>query len=368
MTSRKTTITKRQIEKPGFRVPRSTAELAIKSLVKAEIIDRHFFVKTDGRTIVLPLVRVPTDVETDELRKIIPNLSFGTEDFEPRSRHPRTLEEALGDQMPSAQLSKLPRSFDVVGDIAILELDSELATFETAIAEAIMEVHPNVRAVFAKSGEVSGLERIRPLRYLAGENRTRTIHREHGCVFNVDLSKVFFSPRLSTEHQRVALLVDEGERVVDMFAGAGPFSILIAKRVGDVRVDAIDANPQAVELLRENTRANRVESKVYAHLGDARIIVRDEVRQTASRVIMNHPSASKDFIGDACDALRPSGGIIHYYAFVGEDWEEDSRREVESGVQASGYTLQQVLGIHRVREVAPMKWQVSVDLRVVPSQ
>lgn len=344
------------------------AELAIKSLVKAEIIDRHFSIKTDGRTIVLPLVRVPTEVETDELRKIVPNLSLGTEDFEPRTRHPRTLQEALGGHMRSDLLSKLPRSFDVVGDIAILELDSEFAAFETAVAEAIMEVHPNVRAVFAKRGEVSGPERVRPLRYIAGENRMRTIHREQGCVFNVDLSKAFFSTRLSTEHQRVALLVDKGERVVDMFAGVGPFSILIAKRVGNVRVDAIDANPQAVELLRENIRANKVDAKVNAHLGDAGYVVREELEQTASRVIMNHPSASKDFIGDACDALQPSGGIIHYYTFAGENWEEDSRSEIESGVKSSGYAVEQVLAIHRVREVAPMKWQVSVDLRVVPSQ
>src|SRR6266852_2812203 len=137
-----------------------------------------------------------------------------------------------------------------------------------------MEVHPNVRAVFAKSGEVSGAERIMPLRYIAGENRTYTVHREHGCSFKVDLSKVFFSPRLSAEHQRIAHLVDKGERVVDMFTGVGPFAILIAKRVGDVRVEAIDANPQAIELVRENLRLNKVESKVHAHLGDARNIVR----------------------------------------------------------------------------------------------
>jgi len=344
------------------------AELAIQSLVKAGIIDRHFFVKTDDQTIILPLVRNPTQLEIDQLRKIVPNLSSGTEDFEPRTRHPRTLEEALADRMPSDLLSKLPRSFDVVGDIAILELDSELVAFETGIAEAIMEVHPNVRAVFAKSGEVSGPERVRPLRYVAGENRTWTIHREQGCIFKVDLSRVFFSPRLSTEHQRVALLVNKGERVVDMFAGTGPFSILIAKRVGDVRVEAIDANPQAIELVRENARANKVESKIYAHLGDARNIVREQLAQTATRVIMNHPSASKDFVRDACDALQPSGGVIHYYTFAGENWEEDSRREVESGVEASGHAVERVLGIHRVREVAPMKWQVSVDLRVVPRQ
>src|SRR5207244_9249265 len=137
------------------------------------------------------------------------------------------------------------------------------------------------------------------------------------------------SPRLSTEHQRVVQMVEKGERVVDMFAGVGLFSILIAKKVVDVRVDAIDANPQAVELLQENVRANKVEAKVHAHLGDAREVIRKELFQSARRVIMNHPSASKDFVKEACAALQPSGGTIHYYTFAGEYWESDSHNDID---------------------------------------
>jgi tRNA (guanine37-N1)-methyltransferase len=338
-------------------------------LAKTGILDRHFSVKTDDQTIALPLTRDPTEVEIDELRKLVPSASLRIEDFEPRMRHPRTLEEALARRVSRDVLSRLPKSFDVVGDITILELDPELVPYETIVAEAIMEVNPNVRSVFANSGEVSGAERIRPLRYVAGENRTCTIHKEYGCLFKVDLSKVFFSPRLSTEHQRVAQMVDKGERVLDMFAGVGPFSILIAKRFGDVRVEAIDANPQAVELLRENVQANKVESKVHAHVGDAREVIRKELTQCASRVIMNHPSASKDFIRGACDALQPSGGVIHYYTFAGgENWAADSRHEIEHEIKASGYVVERILAIHRVREVAPMRWQVAVDLKVVQGQ
>jgi len=318
--------------------------------------------------ITLPLIRDPTEAEIDELQKLVPSASLGTEEFEPRNTNPRTLEEALATTVSADVLSRLPKSFDVVGDITILEPDPELTAYETIIAEAIMEVHPNVLSVFAKSGEVSGAGRIRPLRYIAGENRTHTIHKEYGCLFKVDLSKAFFSPRLSTEHQRVAQMVENGERVVDMFAGVGPFSILIAKKVGDVRVEAIDANPQAVELLQENVGSNKVESKVHAHLGNAQEVIRKELVQSASRVIMNHPSASKDFVREACDALRSSGGVIHYYTFAGENWEADSRHEIEHGIKASSYVTERVLGIHRVREVAPMRWQVAVDLRVIPRQ
>src|SRR5437660_10491246 len=122
-------------------------------------------------------------------------------------------------------------------------------------------------------------------------------------------------------------MVEKGERVVDMFAGVGPFSILIAKKVRDVRVDAIDANPQAVELLQENVRANKVEAKVHAHLGDARDVIRKELTQIASRVIMNHPSASKDYLKEACDSLQPSSGVIHSYTSAAENWQSDSRHD-----------------------------------------
>lgn len=344
------------------------AEPAIQSLMKTGVLDRDFSVKTDDQMVILPLLRTLTDAETTDLQKLVPNAKSGTEAFEPRTRRPRTLEEALADRVPIDLLSKLPRSFDIVGDITVLELESELMSRETAVAEAIMKIHPNVRAVFAKSGEVSGAERIRPLRYIAGENRTQTIHKEHGCLFRVDLSSAFFSPRLSAEHQRVSAMVVRGERVIDMFAGVGPFSILIAKSQRGARVEAIDANPQAIALVRENIRANKVEASVYTHIGDVREIVREKLMRSASRVIMNHPSASRDFIKAACDALQPSGGIIHYYTFAGENWEEDSRGEVEGGVKASGNSVERVIATHRVREVAPMKWQVVVDLIVVPVQ
>lgn len=344
------------------------AEPAIRSLVKTGILDRHLSVKTDDQTVSLPLLRTLTEAEITDLRKLVPDAKSGVENFDPRTKRPRTLEEATADSLPIYLSSKLPRSFDIVGDITVLELESELTPYETGIAEAIMKIHPNVRAVFVKSGEVSGAERIRPIRYIAGENRTRTIHKEHGCLFRVDLSSAFFSPRLSAEHQRVSAMVGRGERVVDMFAGVGPFSILIAKSQGDARVEAIDANPEAIELVRENILANKVEANVYAHLGDAGEIVREKLKRSASRVIMNHPSASRDFIGAACDALQPSGGTIHYYTFAGENWENDSRREVEGGVEASGSSVERVMATHRVREVAPMKWQVVVDLIVVPGQ
>src|SRR5262249_6322231 len=147
---------------------------------------------------------------------------------------------ALRGRIPDSLVKALPSSYDIIGDIAVLDLPQSLAAHEGVVAEAIRQVNGNVSVVLAKTGAISGHQRILPTRHIAGENRTTTLHRESGCTFKVDLSNMFFSPRLSHEHERVAMEVEDGETVTDLFAGAGPFSVLIAKRLENVEVNAID--------------------------------------------------------------------------------------------------------------------------------
>ena len=353
--------------RPSLRVPRNKTQLAIRLLAERDVLDRGFLLKPELETVALPLTR---NLDPEDLAKIkdnIPGMVVGTDEFDPRESRPKTLEEYLSDKIPAEKILLIPKSFDIVGDIAILELGPELASYESLIADAILEVHPNTKSVFAKAGSISGIERIRPLRHISGENRTRTVHREFGCSFKVDLSTVFFSPRLSTEHQRIASQVGEGESVVDMFAGVGPFPILISKTVKNVTIDAIDFNPEAAKLLAENVRLNKVASKVHVHSGDARDVVRTQLKGKMDRVIMNHPSSASEFISAGCEALRFSGGIIHYYTFSeGEHCGESADVEFRKAVEESNHKVERTLRYHKVREVAPMRWQVAVDARVIP--
>ncbi|MBO0888914.1 class I SAM-dependent methyltransferase family protein [Candidatus Bathyarchaeota archaeon] len=347
-------------------MPRTSAEPALRFLSENSLLDRGFDLKSQGQTVSIPLSRQLEGAEVDMLRSKVEGTILGQDEFEPRTVLPRTLEEALAGDIPAESLARLPGSFDIVGDIAVLEFSSNMFEYEEKIANAVLEIHSNVKAVFARTGPTSGSERIRPLRHVAGEDRTETLHREFGCTFKLDLSKVFFSPRLSTEHDRVARQVVEGEQVIDMFSGAGPFSILIAKRLKDVRVDAIDSNPAAIKLLEENTRANKVDSKIRAHLGDARQVA-NRLGHTATRVIMNHPSAAKEFVGAACHVLSTFGGKVHYYTFAGgDDAELGAKREMETALEASNHSIRRLLGVRRVREVAPVKWQIAIDAEVTP--
>ena len=357
-----------RVRRLSVRIPKKKAEHALRFLSLSEALDHGVSLESRADDLVVPLVRGLNLSEQGELARLAGELVFGEEEFEMRLRPPRSLEDVLSGRMPSELLVDLPKSFDIIGDIAILDLNPELTLHEGEVGQAIMQVHSNVRAVFAREGPVSGPDRVRPLHRAAGENRTETRHREFGCLFKVDLSRVFFSPRLSTEHQRVAGSVRENEVVVDMFAGVGPFSILIAKWLETVEVNAIDSNPEATRLIEENARLNRVESKVHAWTGDANEIVSGHLKEQATRVIMNHPSVARDFIGTACGALRKAGGTIHYYTFSdGENWERKSRDEFEAGVKGSGWNTAGTIEIRKVREVGPFKWQVAIDARVVPA-
>ena len=70
------------------------------------------------------------------------------------------------------------------------------------IADAILAHVKSAKVVFAQVSPVKGDYRVRNLSF-AGENRTITEYKEHGCRFRVDVAKTYFSPRLSTERLRL---------------------------------------------------------------------------------------------------------------------------------------------------------------------
>ncbi len=363
MTSRSKSAKNRNATITSVHVVDKNAEATLSLLRKLELLNERLRIRSVSDHVLFPLLREPVKNEKRKLQEI-DSLSFGKDQFEELNRTPRTIEDALAGIVPEVEYKDLPKSFDIVGDIAVLDVKPHLAKFEKQIGEAILRVHPNVRTVLAKEGPIIGTDRIRPVHHVTGERKTATVHQEFGCPFKVDISKAFFSPRLSTEHERVAKLVGEYESVVDMFAGVGPFSILIAKTHRQVRVDSIDANAEATSLIRENVRLNKVEGKVRIWNGDARRVTREHLEGTATRVIMNHPSAAEDFLDSACAALAKDRGIIHYYTFMeGEDCEEKAIAELATGVGIAGYLVEQVLRTRRVREVAPYRWQVAVDAR-----
>lgn len=258
-------------------------------------------------------------------------------------------------------------SFDIIGDIAVTKLPDHSVVAAQAIAEAIKKRHKNIKTVLAQDSAVTGEYRLRKLTCIKGENKTSTIHKESGCLFSVDLAYCYFSPRLSGERLRVANLVQHNETVVNMFAGVGCFSIIIAKHVPSAKVYSIDINPNAFAFMKENIRLNRVFGQVVPMLGDAKNILESQLQGCADRVLMPLPEKALAYLPYALLALKPSGGWIHLHLFEHVSKDEDLTAKVKQKVKATMEGLgfsSEIFSVRIVRSTGPNWRQLVVDLYV----
>ena len=277
------------------------------------------------------------------------------------------LKEHLADKFEAWELKILPGSYDIVGDIAIVRIPEALRHRASEIAEAIIQINSHVRTVLNQISPVSGDFRLRRLEWIYGEKKTETIHREHGCLFKVDLEKCYFSPRLLFERSRIAEQVKPSETVINMFAGVGCFSIIIAKKSDVRRVYSIDINPWAIRYAEENVRLNRVEHIVKPILGDAKIVIEDKLKGLADRVLMPLPEKAYEYIDYAIIALKSEGGVVHYYDFVHAGRGEDPIQKVEERIcrKLRLFKIDSEICFGRVvRTVGPRWFQIALDIKI----
>ena len=276
---------------------------------------------------------------------------------------PRDLREALKGKLSEEEL-RLFRAFDIIGDIAVVKLPEKLLPKKHLIGQALTQVHSHVRTVLNQTAPVRGEFRTRELEVIAGEPRTETIYHEGGCSFKVDLAKAYFSPRLATERLRVAKLAKPGEEVTNLFAGVGSYSIVIAKHSGVVKVYSIDKNPVAFEYMRENIRINKVGDRVVPILGDAREVVETHLKGKADRVLMPLPELAREFFKVALLALKPGGGVIHFYDF-GEEPElfNPSLEFARTAATSEGRKVE-LLGSRAIRSYATRVYHIVLDLKI----
>jgi tRNA (guanine37-N1)-methyltransferase len=346
-------------EKQYISVQAKDGETIRRLLLTHELLDSSYKIISENGILFFPLI---AEIDENHL-KLLKNeakINVGNRGFEGIIQGPRTLIEALEGKIPPEEISYVPRAYDLIGDIAVLEIPEEIAAYSELIGETFHRIHSNFNTVLAKKGAVSGTTRVREYSLLAGEDRTKTIHTEYGCRLAVDVAKAYFSPRLLEEHNRIAQLVQPNEVVVDMFCGVGPFAIHIAKQK-EVKVIAIDINQSAIDLLNESIGLNRLVGTILPVVADTRDYVNTN-ELTADRVIMNHPSGASNFVDVACSVLK-SGGTMHYYDFIGGDSPEDTLKEkVIKLVESSGRSVKNIEKIRRVRDSAPYEFQMVVDV------
>jgi tRNA (guanine37-N1)-methyltransferase len=335
-------------------------------LIKQGLLDPDFPITKKGTQLYLPLRSRLSPRELKTLEQKTSQLQQVEVDLEPLAKKPGDLSAVLQDTLPDDLHQWLPHSLDIVGEIAIVELNDLLTPYEAQIGHAIMVVNSRVTTVYAKEGGVEGIRRLRPLRLIAGKNQSNTIHTEYGVKLAIDITHAYFSPRLGTEHDRVTRLIHPNEVIVDMFTGVGPFALLAAKR-HKVQVFAIDVNPQAIQCLKQSLSLNRLAGEVVPLVGDTRTIIRNQLAGKADRIIMNLPNDAITYLDAASKALNPKGGVIHFYGVTTKSVSlQDLERNVLEQLTEQGWKVQ-VLNSRVVRPAAPHENQIVLDLHLSPA-
>ena len=234
------------------------------------------------------------------------------------------------------------RGFYMVGDIAVVHGKQPAPAEIREIAE-----FRNPRGILWIES-LSDITRTPATRILWGE-AGEVEHRENGYRFLLDPRRVMFSQGNRPEKERLARLIRESgrpERVADLFAGIGYFTIPMAG--AGARVHAMEINPVAFGYLEENIRRNRFGDRIAASAGDCRQLLAG----TYDRIVMGHFD-SPAFLPDVFPHAGP-GSVIHVHS-IGSAEEAICRAADEAGFSAS-------VQVHKVKKYRPHAWHVVQDV------
>ena len=146
---------------PCVKVRRRVAERTRRKLAKLGILDLEHRPKVSRGYVYFPVRRKPR------------GFTIVMKRLERVSKKPKSIFEAL--KKKGISIEGLLRSFEIIGDTAIIEIPNEISKHEKEIAKAIMEVHQNVKTVCRKVGPVSGKYRIKKLKVILGRKKTEIV-------------------------------------------------------------------------------------------------------------------------------------------------------------------------------------------------
>ncbi|MFP4401243.1 MAG: hypothetical protein ACLFPQ_05150 [Candidatus Woesearchaeota archaeon] len=233
----------------AIKVPLKDAEKVKKHLIKTKNLDfDHSFKKKDSY-IYFPVKKkdgsLVYDYESINFKKNIKEKSF---------------RDILKTKLSSDEYDKIKTAFDTVGDIAILEIDEDIRKHEKFIAETLLKTNKNVNTVLRKHGSHGGTFRTQKMKYLAGEKKKETIHKENNVKLKLDVEKVYFSVRLSTERKRISGLVKEREDILVMFSGCAPYPVVLSKNTKARQIYGIELNPDGHSYGEQNIKLNHLDN------------------------------------------------------------------------------------------------------------
>ncbi|NJL44370.1 MAG: class I SAM-dependent methyltransferase family protein [Nitrosarchaeum sp.] len=333
-----------------IKVPHTYAELVKKILLSHGAIDHTHAVEKDETHVYFPLA-TPKDAQ---------DLQYPTIQREGRPLTPQTdLKGALAKKLTAQELELVKTAYDLVGDIAIIEIEKELQSKAKIIGETLLGLFPNINVVLQR-GKHEGTFRTQNLLHLAGENRKETLHKENGVLIKLNVEEVYFSARLSTERKRIAGLVEPGEHILVCFSGCAPYPCVLAKHTRAETILGIEINPTGHAYGLENIKLNALKNVTLLN-GDIRDLL-PTMEESYDRVLMPLPKDAEQFL----DVTLPhvlQNGTLHIYQFWQEKDIDQNTQALIAHINTLGYTAE-LLQTTLCGQHAPGTYRICLDLRI----
>ncbi|KAK2848925.1 hypothetical protein Q5P01_008759 [Channa striata] len=351
---------------PCLRVPQCHAQQFRECLQSNGALDRSLsLLKESDETVLLPILpsclpqfdlqSFQTMVASDGACELVWSqtpLQFKKDRGQTRGNKLETILQKLldshGERWTEELKKDLPHSFQRHEDLVLLgescfsqplwkKMDKQLWS---TVAKALKAKRLAKMSRISKDGFRSPVVMM-----LLGEHSWVT-HVDNGVKYEFDVTKCMFSAGNITEKLRVAGFDCRGETVVDLYAGIGYFTLPYLVHAKASHVHACEWNPDAVEALQRNLKANRVSDRCTIHQGDNRQLKLSDI---AERVNLGLIPSSEDGWPVACRLLkRATGGILHIHQNV------TSPLPNSTAIPAINDTAQRFSGRKADREV----WQV----------
>lgn len=291
------------------------------------------------------------------------------------------IRDLLSAYLEPHEIDLLPSRWKMIGDCLLLRLSDLLCPRKTEIAKAYSQVLGS-RYVLEDIGGIKGELREPDFTTLIPpkDGVFDVVHNEGSCSFQLDPRRIMFSPGNTDIRVGMSSILasspppprfnDEGEhdlckgeRILDMFAGIGYFTIPLALDLDPDKIVAVEKNPLSFGYLQKNIRSNKVGSKVEPLLGDNRDV---SPRRYFDRIMMGYIGGTVDFITAALSTLRPEGGILHLQDTIEIEIGVDGLfQRVERVSSGSGFELELIEG-RRIKSFAPRIDHVMVDVLATP--
>ena len=289
----------------------------------------------------------------------------------PHLRLQKALTEALGEKLPG----DIPTKWEKFSDVIIFPQNSFSETgwgsdekLWTTIANSF-----DVQRV-ARMGEVQGEFRKSGVELLLGEDDW-VVRREHGIDFGYNFTQCMWSAGNVTERGRIANGNHEGERILDLYAGIGYYTLPFLSEGtrgpngergegrGAAHVVACEWNPISIKALKWSLTANNLQERCTILEGDNR---NQELKPEFNRINLGLLPSSEEGYTIALQALKTEGGVMHIHGLASGGEEEVWANNLAENLSNIGPFSCSVEHIERVKWYAPHQRHIVVDIRASP--